>query len=258
MRIRVTLTGLCGLAFLALLMMPGTTRADTFIKQVTHTDAFEVMGQKQAAKDDTSSIWMAKDKACMSGSDNKSSILRADKGIMYFIDHEKKTYSEMPIEALGDIKKMAGLEDDEEAAQAAEMMQGMAAGMMSMKVTVTPTDEKKKIKDWSTKKYIIEVKMPMGSTKSELWASEDIQIDYNMFYALTNALMAKMPGFQEALEEMKKVKGLTVLSVDEAQVMGTTVKTTTTLLEHADKSAPAGIFDIPKDYKKVQMMQMGQ
>ena len=256
MKSKRALTSLCGLVVLALLALWGTTKADTCIKQVTHTDAFEVMGQKQPAKDDTSTIWMTKDKACMIGEDNKSSILRADKGIMYFVDHESKTYMEMPIEDVGDIKKMAGLEDDEEAAQAAEMMQGLVAGMMSMEITVTPTDEKKKIKDWSAKKYIVEVKMPMGSTKSEVWASEDIKIDYDMFNTLSNAFMAQMPGFQQAMEEMKKVKGMTVLSVGEAQVMGASVKTTTTLLECSSKSAPAGIFDVPKDYKKEEMTGM--
>ena len=258
MKVKGAFNSPCALVVLVLLMLWGTTKADTFIKQVTHTDSFKVMGQTQPATDDTSTVWMTKDKACMTGADNKSSILRADKGIMYFVDHESKTYAEMPIEDLGDIKKMAGLEDDEEDAQAAEMMQGLAAAMMSMDVTVTPTDEKKKIKDWSAKKYIVEIKTPMGSTKSEIWASEDIKIDYDMFNTLSNAFMAQMPGFQKAMEEMKKVKGVTVLSVGEAQVMGTSVKTTTTLLECSDKSAPAGIFDIPKDYKKEEMMGMGQ
>jgi len=258
MKSKRALTSLCGLVVVALLALWGTTQADTFIKQVTHTDSFKVMGQIQPATDDTSTMWLTKDKACMIGADNKSSILRADKGIMYFVDHESKTYAEMPLEDLGDIKKMAGVEDDEEAAQAAEMMQGLAAGMMSMEVTVTPTDEKKKIKDWSAKKYIVEIKMPMGSTKSEVWASEDIKIDYDMFQTISNAFMAQMPGFQKAMEEMKKVKGMTVLSVGEAKVMGTSVKTTTTLLEHSTKSAPAGIFDVPKDYKKKEMTEMEQ
>ncbi len=256
MRIRRASTSLCGLAILALLMLSGTAQADTFIKQVTHTDSFKVMGQVQPATDDTSTMWLAKDKACMIGADKKSSILRADKGIMYFVDHESKTYTEMPIEDVGDIKKMAGLEEGEEDAEAAEMIEGMMAGMMTMEIKVTPTAEKKKIQDWSAKKYVVEVKMPMGSSKSDVWASEDIKIDYDMFNTLSNAFMAQMPGFQQAMEEMKKVKGVTVLSVGEAQVMGATAKTTTTLLECSDKSAPAGIFDIPKDYRKVEMTGM--
>jgi hypothetical protein len=223
------------------------------------------MGQTQPAKDDTSTIWMTKDMACMTGADNKASILRADKGFIYLVDHEKKTYSEIPLAAMGDIKKMAGEEGDEEASQAEEAAQGdeaaedLAGGMLSMDVKVTPTDEKKKIQDWNANKYLVEVKMMMGTTKSEIWASEDIKIDYDMFQSISNAFIAFMPGFQKAMEEFKKVKGVTVLSVNEAQVMGTSVKTTTTLLEcSSDKSAPAGIFDIPKDYKQGEMMGMGE
>jgi len=258
MKIKRAMTSLCGLVVLVLLVSWGTVQADTFIKQVTHTDSFKVMSQVQPAKDDTSTMWLSKDKACMVGSDNKTSILRADKGVMYIVDHSNKTYMEIPLEDVGDIKKMAGVEDDEEAAQAADMMQEMMAGMMKLDVTVIPTEEKKKIEDWNVKKYIVEIKMPMGTSKSEVWATEDIKVDYEMFHAVSNAFMAQMPGFQKAMEEMKKVKGMTVLSVGEAQMMGTSVKTTTTLLECSDKSAPAGIFDVPKDYKKEEMTGMGR
>jgi hypothetical protein len=255
MRIKRASTSLYGLVVLALLALCATAKADTFIKQVTHTDSFKVMGQVQPAEDDTSTIWMTKDMAYMIDADNKVSILRADKGVIYLVDHEKKTYAEVPLAAMGDISKMAGEEGDEEAEQAAEMMKGMM-GMMTVDVKVTPTDEKKKIQDWNAQKYLVEIKMPMGGSKSEIWASEDIKIDFEMFQSISNAFMGMMPGFQKALEELKKVKGVTVLSVGEAQVMGTSVKTTTTLVECSDKSAPAGIFDVPKDYKKEEMTKM--
>jgi hypothetical protein len=257
MKIKRALTGLGGLVVLTLLALWGTAQADTFIKQAAYTDSFKVMGQTQPAMYDTTTIWMTKDKACMIGADNKASILRADKGVIYLVDHEKKTYAEVPMAALGDISKMAGEENKEEASKAEEMMKGMA-GMMSMDVKVTPTDEKKKIQDWNATKYLVDVKIPMGATKTEVWASEDIKIDYDMFQSISNAFMAIMPGFEKAMQEMKKIKGMTVLSVGEAQVMGTSVKTTTTLLECSDKSAPAGIFDVPKDYKKEEMMDMDQ
>jgi hypothetical protein len=257
MKIKRALTGLGGLVVLTLLALWGTVQADTFMKQVTHTDSIKIMGQTQPATDDTSTIWMTKDKACMIGADNKASILRADKGVIYLVDHEKKTYAEVPMAAMGDIKKMAGEEGDEDAEQSAEMMKGMA-GMMSVDVKVTPTDETKKIQDWNAKKYLVEVKMFMGTTKSEMWASEDIKIDYDMFQSISNAFMGMMPGFEKAMQEMKKIKGVTVLSVGEMQVMGTSVKTTTTLVECSEKSAPAGIFDVPKDYKQVEMMEIDQ
>lgn len=259
MKLRGDLTVPCGFVVVALLALSAPTAADTFIKQSAHTDAFAVMGQEQPAKDDTTITWLAEDKAYMLSGDNKAFILRADKGIMYFIDHAAQTYSEMPLEALGDVKKMAGIEDDEEAAQAAEMMQGLASGMMaSMKVTVTPTDEEKKVGDWNTKKYVVEMKMPMGSLTSEIWASKDIKLDYDLFRTISNSFMAMMPGFQNTLKEMEKIEGVSVLSVTETNMMGARVKSTTELLECSEKEAPDGTFDLPEGYKKVDMHKMGQ
>ena len=253
MKSKTTLACLWITVALVVVALPLSASAATFLKQVTHTDPATMMGKTQPAKDDTSSIWLAKDMACMMNADNTAIIVRSDKGLFYLIDNNKKSYSELAIEALGDMAKMAGLEG-EAGAQHAKMMQGM---MGSMKVTVTPTEETKKIKDWNAKKYIVEMSMAMGTTKSEHWASEDIKLDYEMFQLISNAFMAQMPGFQDILTEMKKIKGVTVESATEANVMGSTVKSTTKVLEFAEKDPPAGVFDIPKDYKKVNMTDMG-
>ena len=255
MKSRKMLACLWGAVVLMILVLPLTSNAATFFKQATHTDPATMMGQTQPAQDDTSSMWLDKDMACMIGPDNTTILVRGDKGMMYMIDHNKKSYSEMAIGDLGDMSKMGGEEGDEQA----KAMQAMAAQMMgSMKVTVTPTDETKKIRDWEAKKYEVEMSMAMGSTKGEYWASTDVEIDYEMFQLISTAFMSQMPGFDKVLEEMKKIKGFTVKSATEANMMGAVVKTTTEILEYAEKDAPAGVFDVPKDYKKVSMMDMGQ
>ena len=233
-------------------------QGDCLLRQLTHTDAFEVMGTEQPARDDTSVVWLAEDKASMTSADNKTVIVRADRGMFYMVDHGEKTYSEMPLEDFGDIKKMAGIEDGDEEDELAQMMQGVAAGMMSVKIAVTPTDEEKKIREWKARKYIVETAMPMGSSTGEVWASEEIDIDLGLYQTVSNAFMAKMAGFHEAMKEMEKVKGLTVKSVQRARVMGTTVETTTELLEYSEQSSPTGAFDIPDGYKKVDLGSMGE
>ena len=220
--------------------------ADSFIKQVTHTGAIKIMGEDQPAKDDTSMIWLAKDKACMIMPDDHAVIIRSDEGFVYMVDHGKKSYAKMPLSVLTNPEQMMGAKDEEEAQAMAAMMKGM----MSVKVTVTPTDEKKKIRNWNAKKYIVETKMPMGSTKSELWASEEVNIDVELFRSVTNAVKSFMPGYSDIMKEMKKIKGIAVLSDDESQMMGVAVKTRTELLECAKKDAPAGIYDVPKGYKE--------
>ena len=64
------------------------------------------------------------------------------------------------------------------------------------------------------------------------------------------SMMPKTPGLDKMLEEMKKIKGLIVLSTGTTSMMGTDVKTTQELLEVSEKMAPAGTYNIPTGYKK--------
>jgi hypothetical protein len=125
-----------------------------------------------------------------------------------------------------------------------------------MKVTVTPTEETKKIGSWNTAKYVMDVSAPMGNTKIEMWTTQDIEADYTAFMSVAAGARAMMPGYNEVLDEMKKVKGITVYSVTEMSMMGSTFRSTLELIEAVEKDAPEGTFDIPEGYKKVDMMEM--
>ena len=225
------------------------TNADTFMKQLVKTDAFEVMGQKQPANVDTSVMWISEDKAYML-KDKNAYILRADKGVIYLIDDKEKTYSEMSVDIFGEVAKAAG---EDEGSGMPEMMKSL---MGEMKVTVTPTDETMKIGDWDTKKYDVVTSIAMGTTNSEIWASEDIKVNYKVFHAISNAFMAPMPGFKDMIKEMEKIKGMHVKTITQAEMMGAKVKSSSELLECTDKDAPDGIYDIPEGYKKVEMKMM--
>ena len=122
--------------------------------------------------------------------------------------------------------------------------------MMQPKVTVEETGETQKIKNWNCKKYIMTMEMMGTKSTSEIWATEDIKIDYELYQTLGLSMMPKTPGMEKMLEEMKKIKGLTVLSTATTSVMGTDVKSTQELLEVSEKSAPAGTYEVPEGYKK--------
>jgi hypothetical protein len=230
-------------------------RADVYMKQKTHTGAFTVMGQSQPEKDEIMVYWIGAGKA-RTDSEGKSSLFFADKKVLYALDHNAKTYSEIPM----DFDKMfeeAGAgeseEDKAEAKKMAEMMKGMAKGMMgSMTVTVTETGETKKIGSWNCSKYIIDMDMGMMKAKSEAWASADLKVDYNVYFTMANAMMANMPGFDKLAQEMKKVKGVIVYQESTTKVMGQDMKSTVEVLEYSEKGAPAGTYEIPAGYKKVK------
>ena len=231
---------------------------DSFFKQVVHTDAFEMMGQTTPETNDTTTMWLTEGMAYSTMGDTASMIFYLERGEICFINHEEKQYSLMPMD-LGEIIDEVLEEEDEEARQMAEVVKGMASAIMgSVEISVTPTEETKKIGDWDCTKYNVDLSMAMMKSKQELWATEDIEVDYTMFQAVSSGMMARMPGFDKILEEMKQIKGIPVKSVATASIMGSEAVTTTELIEYAEKDAPDGIFDVPEGYKKVEMgMGMG-
>lgn len=247
---------LVAIAVLSSVVLAGSAMGDHFIKQTNHTDAVEIMGQKQPAVDDTMSIWMTDGKACMQSKDGKSYIMFMEDMKLYAVDHAAKTYTVMPMDfsAIFD-EATEGLDEEEQgdADMAAAMMKQMAA---NIQITVTPTSETKTIKDWNTTKYVMDMTMPMGKTTTELWVTDDLDIDYEAFKSVANSQMAAMPGYQKVLAETQKIKGVPVFSVTETMVMGSAIKSTSEILEFTEKDAPAGIFDIPEGYKEVDMMDM--
>lgn len=246
-------TRVFGLFFVvACVIGPLALHADVYIKQKNHTDGFSMMGQTQPAKDDVFATWMSKDKARMDQGEDTTIIIRMDKKMMYMINHAKMEYMEMPFNETSDLLSgaiSASDLSDEEQAQAKKMMEGFAK-MMTPKVSVKATGETQKIKDWNCKKYEMTMSMMGTTTKSEVWATEDIKIDFELYSALMLSLMPKTPGLEKMQEEMKKIKGLTVMSTSSMSMMGTDVKSTQELLEVSDKSAPAGTYEVPEGYKK--------
>jgi hypothetical protein len=244
-----------GLTVLVGLVLALPARADIFMKQKIHTDAMQVMGQSQPAKDSTMSIWLTENKARMDQEGGTSSILLADQKILYMIDHNKKQYAEMPLDFDKMLNEAAG--DDPDKAEAMAKMPGFMKNMMKgMSAKVTETSETKTIGAWHCRKYLVEMNLGMaGKTNSESWATEDLKLDYAKVFTAANAMMAAMPGFENIIQEMKKIKGVVVYQTAKSKVMGAEVGSTTELLEAGDKAAPAGTYDLPAGYKKVKAIK---
>ncbi len=238
------------LMFLCLLLFGLAARAgaDIFMKQKQHTDGFSIMGQEQPAKDEIVSTWIANDKVRSDGQD-QSVIIRMDKGVMYILNHAKKTYVEMPT----DMSQMAKSMMPEADAEKVKQMQNM----MQIKVSVQTTGESKRISQWGCTKYIQTIESMMGPMTSEVWATEEIKVDKEAYARYTSAMFAQIPGMQGAIEtlqnEMQKIKGVAVLTMTSSTVMGQTIKSQTELVEVKEGKAPAGIYDLPGGYKKTSM-----
>ncbi|MGC9325530.1 MAG: DUF4412 domain-containing protein [Desulfomonilia bacterium] len=239
-------------------ILPCLLHADMYLKYKNHTDAFEIMGQQQPAKDSVRETWVAKD-SVRTDEAGQTTIMRLDKKLVYFVDHTSKVYSESPLE----LEKMANQaidEDDdmdaEEKEQAKQFLQGMMSSM-KLEISVKETGEKKKIGTWNCTKYLQTTTMAGTTSNSDVWATKDIKVDYELLNRMYAAGMMMMPGMRESMndviEEMNKIKGVTVYTSSTSDVMKTKVKTTQELIEYADKKAPPGFFEPPKGYKKQSM-----
>jgi len=245
----------CGLLMVLALLLAVPAQADHFLKQVTDTEAFEMMGQSSPATSDTAEAWLTDDRAVIMMGGGQTMIIRNDEKKVYFLDHSKKVYMESPLGADwlfgGEVADMTA----EEKAQMEAMAQAMGG---SMKATVTPTEETKKIGEWNTKKYLVDISMPMGSAKTQSWVTNDIEINYDVYNWLAQGMMSMMPGFEEVAKEMKKLQGVAVEGVSEVQAMGAVMKSTMKLLEYKEGDAPDELFDVPEGYTKQKGMGMGR
>lgn len=238
--------------FVFTLFLAVPAHGDLFLKYEKTTGAYQIMGQTVPEKKVTATTWIGTDKARFDDGEKVSAIMDGKAKTLTIVDHGRKTYMVIPLDdktSLMDkaIQERAG--SPEEAAKMKQAMKGMM-GAMNMQMTVTATGEKKKIDKWDCTRYDVNLSTSMGSSKSEVWATEQIKIDRDRFHRVRNFGMAGQPGFEQMQKEEEKIKGVPVLSVSTAKVMNTDVKTIERLVEQAEKSAPAGTYDIPKGYRE--------
>jgi hypothetical protein len=249
----ITVMG-CALVVLGVLLSVVPASADICIKNLNHTDSMTIMGQSRPASNDTVVFWMTPTKACFTNGGASKMIFDVEKALIYSVDAEQKTYSVIPANWMQELEKQ--LAQDSAGDVATDVMK---AAMGSMEMTVTPTAETKKIGEYDTKKFVLEMKMAMVTATTDMWITELPGVDWEMYYGLSNAMLAQVSGFDKAMVEMKKIKGIPVESFTTATMMGNTMKSSGKLLEYSTKDAPAGTFDIPEGYTEVKMPgPMGQ
>ncbi len=224
--------------------------ADVYVKTESHTDAFEVMGQKRPAEDKVTEQWMGDKKFAQIG-ESQTIVVDLNKKAMYVIYHATKSYVETQLPP--DIPALI----PEEAAGWMAMMKTTAA--------VNPTDETKKVGDWNCKGYDINMTMGGGmmSMKMKSWVTTDVPFDWKALRDNVLPLFMKMGGAgigmdDKAVDEFKKINGFQVAMEMTAAIMGQEVKSTGKVVEISDKSAPAGTYSVPGDYKKQDKLKIGR
>lgn len=219
--------------------------ADVYIKTKTHTDAFEMMGQKQPAKDRVTEQWMGDNKFAQI-TEGQTMVLDLNKNVIHVIYHGTKSYVEAKLPL--DISNLLP-------EQAAAML-----NMMKMTVAVSPTGESKKVGDWNCKGYDVTMSMAMMTMKMKSWVTKDVPFDWKTFSEKMFPHVMKLSGSigldENALKEFKKLEGFQVAMEMSMNMMGQDIKSTTQVVEISKKSAPAGTYSVPQGYTKQEKLTM--
>ncbi len=241
----------CGMVLIFLTLMFQNAYADIYMKQKQHTDAITMMGQTQPAQDMINESWITADKIVMM-TEKQKVIMDMDKKSMTMINHETKSIVDIPMDFSKSMGKMdrKGDMSEEEKAQFQQLM----GQMMQIDVKVEETNERKKIGKWNCRKYLQTITMAMGTTNSEIWATEDIKVDGDLYTKYSVGILAQMPGMGQNMsaitQELKKIKGVHVYSEQTMTMMGQAMKSSIELIEFKEGKAPSNVFDLPSSYKK--------
>jgi hypothetical protein len=226
---------------MAFALVVASASADVYMKQrVSQPEAKDKKDVEQIHE-----TWITPTKV-RSNAGDQSSIFDAEKNLLVAIDHAKKKYVEIPLDFSG----AASAEEQQDLSN----LPGFMKKMMKMEIKVEPANEQKQIGQWLCRKYLQTMKMTAGSTESEIWASEDIHINTELYTKFSAALMASLPGFYKMLKdimnECEKIKGIVVFERTTSKMMGKHYETTEELLEVKDVDAAADLFAVPAGYKK--------
>lgn len=237
---RSTKNVLALVAAAALATLPAAADDLTIVYKVTGSDG----------KSATTTDYYTKDKF-RSGDGSHEVIFDVAGGRMTSIDHGRKEYSETTLAEMEAAMKAANTQM--EAAmknmppELREKMAGMLGGAGGVQVTTGSSG--RKVAGYSTQQYLITI----GPAKTESWNTTALQPPLEpgelvRLQALAGPAAKALGG---AVEEFKKVKGMTLASTTTVSVLGRTVTTTREATEVKTGPVPASAFEVPAGYKKV-------
>jgi hypothetical protein len=216
-----------------------------------------------AGKPGSSTEYMTTNKLRMSDGE-RDTIVDTAAGRITSIDHQKKEYSELTVAEMeaamqaGVAKLAEGQAKQQEAMknmppamrERMQKMMGGAGGPLGA-IKVTPGAGGRKVAGYDTQSYV----MTMGEAmRTEMWATTALHppIQPGEMLRLQSMLNPMMKGMGAAMDEFKKIQGLTLASTTSVSVMGKSMESSREATEIKTDPIPASVFAVPAGYKKVE------
>jgi hypothetical protein len=212
----------------ALFILVQQVSADvTIVNTVTST----VDGKEQSSGDNTA--YYKADRVRMEVQTGMVSIIRLDKGVMWILKTEEKTYMEITPEQLKDLSAR---------------MKGEA------KFDVEKTDETKEINKYNCTKVVIKTQMMGIPSTTEIWATKEIKPDETLLKFMKKAeeVFKDDPNMKSSTQMMQTVFDMNSYPVQmttSLKMMGKEIKNQTTLKSIETGNIEDSLFELPEDYK---------
>ena len=234
---------------LTILCAAGGAGADYKVIQQHHQDGFTMMGQTHPPSDEEHVTWVG-EKMMRMDQGSTSTVVRMDAKKMFIINHDNKSYTEVDLPV--DIASL--------------LPPGMGEQMLAMMkfdVIVTPSDETKKVGEWTAKRYDMKMTSAMMSMDSVLWASTKTPINFADYFDLYSKVMSLQPGMESMMEQMGQIDGYVVSQEGTMSMkfMGETTVSSSDIVKSIEEvDPPVGTYDPPADYTReefdyIAMMQ---
>ncbi len=220
--------------------------ADVYVKEKTHTDSVYHHGTVEPATDTVNEFWIG-NKKMAAITEGRIVIIDLNQNRFIFANRKDKTYVETTLPL--DLAKILP----------AQLQ--MRAAMFRTKGEVKETSETKKIGKWNTKCYeintwIIYEGARLNQRDTKAWFTTNVPFDLNIYMEIL-PIFLKLTNYDETLiNEMKKIKAVRVSSETMRYIDGKSVKSNREIVEMSEKNAPAGIYSIPKEFKKKDQLTM--
>ncbi|MGD8438987.1 MAG: DUF4412 domain-containing protein [Holophagae bacterium] len=234
---------------LVTMLAAGFAAADVKVVQAHHQDGFTMMGQSQPATDEEHVTWLG-DRKMRMDQGSTSTVVLLDEKKMYIINHSDSTYAVVDLPVDLNTLLPPGMAD--------QMMK-----MMQFDVTITATDETKKIGEWNARRYDMKMTSKMMNMDSVLWASKDTPVDVEQWVDLYGEVMRLQPGMQAMIDKIATIDGFIVAqeaTMSMSFAADTKVGSSDRVVSIEETDPPAGTYAPPagstrKDFNYMEMMK---
>ena len=222
---------------------PETTVTAHRLVTVTLTEAVDLPGQTVPTRTDTSTLWLGPGLA-RRDAHGGTYLVDTDRDLLTMVDHRDRSYTRNTTAAIA--RQLAALARDTSGTGSREQRQ--LQSLLDIDARVTDTGETDMVDGYPVRRWVVEQQFGRQRTTSELWLTTAIDVDYALLHRATRPALAALPGGEDALAELRKLRGLPVRSSAVIEVMGRQTPSHSRLVTADMDTVPLSFFAPPEDY----------